>query len=273
MPNLKPGLFPGVPFADYLKWPIPSQSTLKHGRESMAHLKAAMDGERFIEPTDDMILGTALHTAYLEPSEAEERISVWAGGRRYGKEWTLFREANKDKIIITESQEYQLAGMVESLRRCKIVRNLIDDVEVELGVVGYFQSYPLASGWLMKARCDVLSTDAIIDLKKVRTADPRKFTYAAIEYGYHIQAAVYRKLFDRDRFILVCVEDQPPYDVVPYELSPAFVRAGETEAARIIERAQECERTGIWPGRSGGEVCQLEPPEWLLGDALDLLEM
>lgn len=269
MLNLKPGLFPGVPFADYLQWPIPSQSTLKHGRESMAHLKAAMDGERFIEPTDDMILGTALHTAYLEPSEAAERIAVWAGGRRYGKEWTLFREANKDRIIITESQKYQLQGMVESLRKAEIVKALTmtDRIEVELGAVGYFHE------WLMKSRCDALSTDAIIDLKKVRTADPRKFTYAAIEYGYHIQAAVYRKLFDRDRFILVCVEDQPPYDVVPYELSPAFVRAGETEAARIIERAQECEKTGIWPGRSGGEVCQLEPPEWLLGDALDLLEV
>lgn len=265
--DLKPGLFPGVPFADYLQWPIPSQSTLKHGRESMAHLKAAMDGERFIEPTDDMILGTALHTACLEPSEAAERIAVWAGGRRYGKEWTLFKEANRDKIIITESQEYQLAGMVESLRQCKLVNWMTSRVEVEVGAVGDFH------GWLMKARCDAISSGAIVDLKKVRTADPRKFTCAAIEYGYHIQAAVYRRLFDRDRFILVCVEDQPPYDVVPYELSPAFVRAGETEAARIIERAQECEKTCIWPGRSGGEVCQLEPPEWLLGDALDLLEM
>ena len=267
--DLKPGLFPGVPFADYLQWPIPSQSTLKHGRESMSHLKSAMDGERFIEPTDDMILGTALHTAYLEPDEAAERIAVWAGGRRYGKEWTLFREANRDRIIITESQKYQLQGMVESLRKAEIVKALTmtDRIEVELGAVGYFHN------WLMKARCDAISTGAIIDLKKVRTADPRKFTYAAIEYGYHIQAAVYRRLFDRDRFILVCVEDQPPYDVVPYELSPAFVRAGETEAVKIIERAQECEKTGIWPGRSGGEVCQLEPPEWLLGDALDLLEI
>lgn len=265
--DLKPGLFPGVPFADYLQWPIPSQSTLKHGRESMAHLKAAMDGERLIEPTDDMILGTALHTAYLEPDEAAERIAVWAGGRRYGKEWTLFREANKGQIIITESQKYQLAGMVESLRQSKLVSWMTSRVEVEVGVVGDFH------GWLMKARCDAISSGAIVDLKKVRSADPRKFTYSIVEYGYHIQAAVYRRLFDRDRFILVCVEDQPPYDVVPYELSPAFVRAGETEAARIIERAQECEKTGIWPGRSGGEVCQLEPPEWLLGDAIDLLEM
>lgn len=267
MLNLKPGLFPGVPFTDYLQWPIASQSTLKHGRESMAHLKAAMDGERLIEPTDDMILGTALHTAFLEPSEVDARIAVWAGGRRYGKEWTLFNEENKERIIITEQQEYQLAGMVESLRKCKLVSDLINDVEVELGAVGHFH------GWMMKARCDVLSAGAIIDLKKVRTADPRKFTYAAIDYGYHIQAAVYRKLFERERFILVCVEDQPPYDVVPYELSPAFIRAGEAEAARIIERAIECEKTGIWPGRSGGEICQLEPPEWLLGDALDRMEV
>lgn len=265
--DLKPGLFPGVPFADYLQWPIPSQSTLKHGRESMAHLKAAMDGERFIEPTDDMILGTALHTAFLEPSEVEARIAVWAGGRRYGKEWALFREENKDRIIITDSQEFQLAGMVESLRQNKLVNWMTSRVEVEIGAVGHF------GGWLMKARADAISSGAIVDLKKVRSADPRKFTYSCVDYGYHIQAAVYRKLFDRDRFILVCVEDHPPYDVVPYELSPSFIRAGEAEAARIIERAIECEKTGIWPGRSGGEICQLEPPEWLLGDALDRMEV
>jgi len=267
MRNLKPGLFPNMPFIDYLKWPIPSQSTLKHGRESMAHLKAAIDGERIIEPTDDMILGTTLHAAFLEPDETEGRIAVWYGGRRYGKEWTLFSEANSGKIIITDAQEYKLAGMLRSLRRCKLVTDLMNKVDVELSAIGDFH------GWLMKARCDALAKDVIVDLKKVRTADPRKFTYAAIDYGYHIQAAVYRKLFRRDRFILVCVEESPPYDVVPYELSPAFVRAGEAEAARIVEQAIECEKTGVWPGRSGGEICQLEPPEWLLGDALDMMEI
>lgn len=250
-----------VPFPDYLKWPVMSQSTLKEGRKSMAHLRAALDGERVKVPTDDMILGSALHTAFLEPAEVQERVVVWDGAARRGKEWEAFKSEHSQKIILTQSQSAQLNGMVESLRAHPEVRKWTDKIEaVEVSAVG------LIHDLRMKGRCDALTGDPLIDLKKVSDGDPRKVVNAAIQFGYDLQAWVYCQLFGRDRFMLITVEDEAPYDVCPYELSPAMLRRGQREASLLIEQVLECKETGYWPGRSTIPV-QLELPEWAASES------
>ncbi len=101
----------------------------------------------------------------------------------------------------------------------------------------------------------------LIDIKKVADGSPYKVTRATLDYGYDIQAAAYCELFGRDRFILMTVEDEPPYDVVPYELSPGWIRSGRRKLYNLIDQVLECEKTGIWPGRSAEPVL-LEQPEW-----------
>ena len=253
----RPGLHAGVSLESYLRWPILSQTVLKEGRASMAHLHAAELEERSKIPTDAMLLGSALHVCFLEPEQMPGRVVLWEGPRRAGAEWKAFLAEHGAKVILTAGMYENLVGMVQSLRRAKFVRawsGRIQDVEV--AAVGE------VCGIEMKGRCDALTEDPLVDLKKVRSADPRAITRAAIDYGYHVQAWVYLQLFQRDRFVLVCVEDQPPYDVVPYELSPAFVRAGESIGRRLLAQYKECQASGVWPGR-GDEVVTLEPPEWI----------
>lgn len=261
--ELKDGLHFDVKFEDYLHWPIFSQSVVKQGQQSAAHVKAAFDGERVMIPTDAMILGTAMHTTFLEPDEAAERIRVWDGGARRGKEWEAYKLRNADKIILTESQGEKLSGMVASLRRHPAVRKWQEQISgVEVSCIGK------AFGLRMKGRCDGLTPDPMIDLKKVASGDPRKVTMACLSFGYDIQAAIYRELFNRDRFILFTVEDKPPFDVCPYEFSAGFLRRGEAEAKRLIAKVIECEQSGIWLGRSVDPV-QLECPEWAENSSVD----
>lgn len=261
--NLRDGLHLGIDFETYLHWPFYSQSVLKEGRHSPAHLRAAWEGERVKVPTDDMILGTALHTVFLEPDLAAAKIVVWdaigAGGRslaRWGKQWNDFRAENFGKIILTEGQRQKVQGMVASLRHHPEVKKWRGRMEaVEVSAIG------LVHGLRMKGRCDALTTDPLIDLKKVANADPRRIVNAVSDYGYDIQGYVYTQLFHRERWLLLCVEDEPPYDVTPYELSPAYLRVGKDKTLRLIERVLECEATGVWPGRSDVPVL-LDPPEW-----------
>src|SRR5688572_22040706 len=109
LPTLpEPGIHLGVPFADYLRWPFLSQSTLKEGRNSMAHLKARLDGQRSITVTDDMVLGSALHCAFLEPELMLQKVAVWDGDARRGKAWDEFCEENAGCFLLTRNMHTKL---------------------------------------------------------------------------------------------------------------------------------------------------------------------
>lgn len=250
---------PNIPFPTYLQYPQYSQSTLKNGLLSMAHLKAAMDKERVIVPTDAMTLGSCLHTCFLEPDTAKDRIAVWpeANGARRGKEWTAFKEANTDRYIITEAANHDLQGMLASLRRHKVVKAWMDRIEgVEVAAVGEIDGLP------MKGRCDALSDDPMFDLKKTTTCDYVSVQRTIMKYGYDLQAAVYRRLFNRDRFVCLFIEDEPPYDVVAYELNPGMLKRAEQTMKSLIAQVKECEQSGVWPGRCD-EIVEMELPGWI----------
>ncbi len=261
----QPELCPGVAFEEYLGWPEMSQSVLKEGRASMAHLKAALDHERTKVPTDDMILGTALHVAFLEPEMMPQKVVRWDGPRRAGREWEAFKHDHAGKAILTPGYHEKLIGMVRSLRRHPEVKRWVGAIEeVEVSCRG------LVDGMPFKGRIDALTPDPIIDLMKVNSGDIRDMRRTAYSFGYHIQAAIYTELFKRGRFVLMTVEDSPPYDVVPFELSPSFMERGWTEAKELIARVRECQGSGVWPGRSNG-IAKLDEPDWLMGDAVPIL--
>ena len=69
-----PGLYPNVPFAEYLRYEGLSQTTLKAGLRSPKHLRhAATQAAR--PPSPAQILGEALHTRVLEPERFASRLS------------------------------------------------------------------------------------------------------------------------------------------------------------------------------------------------------
>lgn len=261
-----PGIYHGVPFEDYLRWPCLSQSTIKEGRNSMAAMRAAVLGERVKVPTDDMILGSAMHAAFLEPETMPTRVVKWEGGARRGGDWESFRQDHADKIILTDVMHAKLTGMVQAVRAHPYVRrSILPAIEaVEVSAVGTIE------GHAVKGRADALMPGMVLDLKKMQSADHARVTSTVLNFGYHIQAAIYKRLFGRERFVLLVVEDSPPFDVVPYELSPAFIRAGDRDAMGFIQAYRHCLETGRFPGRSD-DLVMLEVPEWAVSGETELV--
>lgn len=252
-------LHESVPFADYLKWPELSQSVLKQGRASMAHLRAAWTREKERKPTDAMILGTALHTCMLEPEQAANRIARWTGRTRAGSVWKEFEaEAHAEgKIVLTDKMNEKLVGAVASLRKHKVVKEWMSKIEaVEVSARGEIDGVPF------KGRVDAKTTDPLFDLKFVQSCDLRTFTNAVITFGWYMQGAIYKRLLGRDRFILMAVEKEPPYDCIPYELAPSMLKYGEREALWLIDQVKKCRETDSWPGRSE-EIVPIELPLWM----------
>jgi hypothetical protein len=261
IPAPAPGLHFNVPFAEYLRWPLMSQSILKCGRErdgSMLHLKYAMDEQGTEDVSDDMALGSALHTAFLEPEQMLERIAKWCGARRAGKEWEAFCDANQDKTILTPLMHEKLQGMVKALRRHPEVRKWLGRlVDVEVSAVGNLHGLPF------KARADALTDDPLWDLKKVRSGDERTVVQTIYDFGYHIQGYIYRELFGRDRFCLGLVEGTPPFDVRVVELSPDWIKLGKAETIDLVTRVKRCLDANVWPGRSD-KIEVIEPAPWMI---------
>ncbi len=253
------GLHRNVPFADYLKWPLLSYSVIKHGRApggSMKRLKAAYDGELLKPPTDDMVLGQALHVAFLEPELMVSKVASFAGVRR-GSQWEQFKEENAGKAILTAKMHDRLIEMTRAIRSHKWVsENVPLNMDTEVSAVGTFH------GATVKGRADLLIGDAIVDVKKMSGVDIRTITNTIFRFGYHIQGAVYRKLFDRSRVILICVEDKRPFDCVPVELMDDVLDRGEDEASEVIDQYRFAVKTNTFAGQSD-DLLPINVPEWM----------
>lgn len=259
--QLSPGLHIEVPFADYLRWPLMSQSILKEGREedgSMRKLKNALDGQRNVVVTDDMALGSALHVCFLEPEEMPNRVAVYESVRR-GATWEEFRTEHAGKVILTEKGHAKLKGMVRSLRSTPEVRDWQAKIaHVELSAVGEID------GVKFKARCDALTDDPIWDLKKVRGINGRTIDQTIWEFGYHIQGYIYTQLFDRTRFCLGLVEDSEPFEPRIIELSERWLKIGKFETQNVLRQYKACceKKPPSWPFRYSG-IDVVEPPAWV----------
>lgn len=255
----KPGIYSGVSFEHYLQLHIMSQSTLKAGRDSMLHLKYAIDHlADDDQPTDAMTLGSALHVAFLEPALMLTKVANWTGPRRAGNEWLAFKAENRDKAILTPNMFSKLQGMITALRKKAEIRSWISKVEeVEVSAVG------VVGDILFKGRADALTDDPLCDLKMISKGDDRTIAKRIYDFGYHIQAHIYKTLFGRERFCFAFVEEEPPHDVRPIELSESWLKLGKTETNSLIQRYNHSARLNNWPGRS--EKCEVvEPPNYLM---------
>lgn len=66
---MKPGVYPGIPNAEYHNGPGVSKSGLDLVARSPMHYKAVRDSEASREPTPAQAIGTAIHALILEPEE------------------------------------------------------------------------------------------------------------------------------------------------------------------------------------------------------------
>src|SRR5690606_28865958 len=67
--TMKPGVYAGIPNAEYHGGPGISKSGLDLIHRSPLHYKAVVDGANDNEPTAAQMIGTAAHALILEPAE------------------------------------------------------------------------------------------------------------------------------------------------------------------------------------------------------------
>jgi len=254
--------------AEYHEHPAVSKSHLDKVAKSPAHYWANfLDPERVpMAPTDAMVLGTALHTAVLEPHLWSEQFAIAPDGidRRYkaGKEaWAAFEAEAQGKTVMTAEDGQRIQRMAQAVHQhpaSSILLNLPGVVEAS-----YFWTDD-ETGLECKSRPDWHSTDRrlIVDLKTTQDASPQGFQRSVAKWRYHVQAHWYQRPFaEAEHFLFVAVETTAPFLVAVYAATPAMVAAGARVAERDLRLIASCRQSNEWPGY-GDTIQPLDLPNW-----------
>jgi exodeoxyribonuclease VIII len=269
---MEPGIYKDISNEDYHRGPGLSASGLKLLAQSPSHFKGSVR-----EETPAMRIGTALHTAVLEPDRfADEYVAAPDIDRRTkaGKEaWAELEQSGK---LVLSAKEYgDACGMAEAIRRHSIAVSLVSGGMAERSV--YWECTAVVADavgeeevpFLCKARPDYIRPlskgHLVVDLKT--TPDARDFERSAYSLGYHLQAAHYRSGLNSTpygapkSFVFVVVEKTPPYGVMVYDASQEFLNRGHDENTALYSLYAKCLKTGSWPGYEE-KIQILSLPKW-----------
>jgi exodeoxyribonuclease VIII len=116
----------------------------------------------------------------------------------------------------------------------------------------YFWEDP-HSGFLVKARPDILHENMIVDLKTCADASPRGFQNAMVAGGYHIQGAMIRDArralegIDCPNVINIAIEKKYPFSIGIYLIDEAALDEGAMQYKQALLDMRECHEKNEYP--------------------------
>ena len=229
MEPIKPGIYSGISNQDYHSGAGIGNSMLsKLINKTPAHYKAMIHSKFESRPSSDMVLGSAVHTALLEPHNFElefylksqadyvsfsglkkddliiecarlelldEDISPFdltcAELKEKLRQWNEeVIERFHGKLQIDELQMKKIKGMVSSIGNSKVWQS-IDKSRCRIESSVYWEDKK--TGLLCKVRPDLLDTEnrTVYEIKTTKDASAKAFMSSVAKYGYHRQESFY----------------------------------------------------------------------------------
>lgn len=277
---MKPGIYFDIPNEAYHAGPGESSSDVVAAGISLMEYRHRKLNKK--EPTPAMELGTATHSAILEPELFEKQYTVVpenapkrpTDAQRKAKKpsnetvaaikwWDEFEAANAGRKVLSRSELDQVLGMRDAV----IAHPLAEYVTMGVPEASVYAIDP-DSGLLVKCRPDNLIAEAGLctNLKTCTDASERGFINSIKDFQYDWASAFYCDVlklhfgsdFDEVHFL---VEKEAPYHIGVYSLSPEsldYARAQYREALRRIARAKQTDR---FPGYAAN-LKVLTLPNW-----------
>tara|TARA_A100001015_G_scaffold25382_1_gene28536 strand:- start:45 stop:929 length:885 start_codon:yes stop_codon:yes gene_type:complete len=217
--------FPDMDNAYYHQSPGVSSSTLRRFRQSQLH---AM--QEVVEPTTAMQIGSAAHSLIVEGENAfNKEVAVISGSPYTNANKQLKRDyLDRGMLVITQDKRDMLFQMKDNL--IEEARKFLDVDQGEYPGV-FVKPYENALYWweqdvLLKLRSDVIrypviqpysdESIVVIDYKTTSDCSVSGFTRSIRRYQYDLQAAFYRRGYQKagfkvEDFLFVAQETKHPY--------------------------------------------------------------
>lgn len=267
---MKPGIYDGIPNADYHADPALGSTSLKTlATKSPAHYKWSLNHSDH-KPQYDF--GSAAHSWILEGDR--EQIAVVKADN-----WKA-KAAQEARIQARAEGKYPV--LAREFAAIRIMRlNIMDHPEAWCMIADDTTAVESSIFWeddgiYLKCRPDALNRHGIWDLKTTVSANPSDFGRTAVRYGYHQSAAHYmdgveRAGLGRQRFRFVLVEKEPPYAVSVVQLEPTAEGLGAelNESAKATWKS--CMETNRWPAYPG--ISTVDVPAYAYYDNEEEMEV
>jgi len=265
------GILQSLPAEEYHSNPAVGHSSLLKLMRSPAHYFNYMTSPR--EPTPAMQLGSAFHTALLEPDVFRQNYIVapkfdWRtkDGKAQAEAWEA---ANAGKTSLTPGDMDSVEKMISSVQEHGGARLLLARGQAEMS--GFWTDQE--TGIACKFRPDFLATNgdlitSLVDIKTCVDASREGFAKSIATFGYDVQAAYYidglEKLTGkRVGFYFVAVEKDAPHATTVYEASLEMIEVGRAKYRASLELLQWCRKKGRYPSyQPNGEIEKIDLPRW-----------
>jgi exodeoxyribonuclease VIII len=222
------------------------------------------------EPTDDMKLGTAIHSAILEPDLFTSNYVVSPAFNKRTKDgkamFAQFCEENPGKQILLPDDYQTCLAIRDRVHTHPLVSGLMTGGKTEQS----FYTTDPGTGELIKCRFDFLHDSGAyaLDVKSARDASPTEFGRAVANFRYDIAVPWYFDILDLlygevpQHWMWICFEKTEPYAIgVYFAKSEDIARARET-AHRDFMKIVSCKQANHWPDWSD-EPLPLDMPTWV----------
>ena len=192
------------------------------------------------EPTDNLILGSVIHTLILEPQKLESEYIIMP---------ELNLRTNADKAIKAELEaeakatnktlvKSEIFNQAEAVSKSFLNSSLSSFLRGEVKAEASF--FVEIDGVKVKARPDLIlpQQQIIIDFKttsQVGGGSADGFAKMAANFSYYIQASLYLEITEYKQFYFIVLETSEPFMVGCYKLDSEALEFGKSEIRRAIE--------------------------------------
>lgn len=272
------GIFAGLSNAEYHSGAGISKSGLDLISRSPLHYYAAyLDPNRTPrEETPAMALGTAIHSAVLEPEKFAADYLLMPkldrrtkDGKAAYEDFTAQAEENGQTLISPD--DYRACTTIAAqLRQNPAAAVLFENGKAEQSAFWTDRE----TGVLCKARPDWLRHGAVLDVKSTDDASPSGFQRSVLKWRYHVQAAWYLDGIHQatgvppGAFIFCVFEKAPPYAAAFYYADNDMLELGRREYRRCLRLYADCLNSGNWHGYAP-QILPISLPVWVLNAAND----
>lgn len=210
------------------------------------------------EKTPAFLFGSACHKWLLEQDDWDMEYAIAPNVNRTTKagkeEWARFCAENEGKTPVKQEDWNVMNDMSNVIASVPIAAEMLKGQHE----VPFFWTDP-ETGEKCKCKADcVKQVDGkyvIVDYKTATNASTEKFNKSLIQYGYHLQAAMYTEglqqaihLDYRPKFVFVVQEKKAPYAVNVVEVSDEVMEYGDRVYHELMRKYHECNEADIWYG-------------------------
>jgi len=278
---MNPGIYPDIPFKDYLEIDAVSNSYLGQLE------KCPANGSVPQEETTAMKIGSAIHALVLEGVEGLFRDfaavpSINKRSKAGRAEFVEFQEQHKGKSLITNEESVLIFNIRDSILRHPKAKQILSEGTAEQTIIWKDRETKV----LCKGRVDFLPPKekrVAVDIKTTADASLRAFLNSCTTYGYARQNAFYtdglntleaqpldkdKMIFEEgegtvyDGFVFIVVEKKAPFRVELYCLDPDFIARGRKRYKDLLRLHKECKRNEAFPHYNNEGITVLEAPAY-----------